>query len=110
MVRVAKWICSATTLQSGLTYATVRSAMETMERLGLVNEIRDSPSRTFHYARYLDILERGTEPLYPTRANPRLLGAVRAKCERISAFSGARSSGSCSARANAASRAAMRIS
>ena len=49
--------------RSGLTYATVRSALETMERLGLVREIPDRPVRTFHYARYLDILERGTEPL-----------------------------------------------
>lgn len=51
------------TKRSGLTYATVRSALETMERLGLVHEVPDRPSRTFHYARYLAILERGTEPL-----------------------------------------------
>ena len=49
--------------QSGLTYPTVRSAMETMVRLGVVREVEDRPARTFHYARYLDILERGTEPL-----------------------------------------------
>ncbi|MDX1419613.1 MAG: Fic family protein [Rubricoccaceae bacterium] len=51
------------TKRSSLTYATVRSALETMEQLGLVREIPDRQVRTFHYARYLDILERGTEPL-----------------------------------------------
>ena len=51
------------TKRSALTYATVRSALETMERLGLAREVPDRPARTFHYARYLDILERGTEPL-----------------------------------------------
>jgi Fic family protein len=51
------------TRQSGLTYATVRSALETLERIDLVREVPDRPARTFHYARYLDILERGTEPL-----------------------------------------------
>jgi Fic family protein len=51
------------TKRSALTYATVRSALETMERLGLVREVPGRPARTFHYARYLDILERGTEPL-----------------------------------------------
>ncbi len=48
---------------SGLTYATARSALEAMKHLGLVREIQDRPARTFHYGRYLEILERGTEPL-----------------------------------------------
>ena len=49
--------------RTGLTYATVRSAMERMVGLGVVRELEDRPTRTFHYSRYLDILERGTEPL-----------------------------------------------
>lgn len=51
------------TKRSGPNYATARSALETMERLGLVRELPDRPAPTFHYARYLEILERGTEPL-----------------------------------------------
>ena len=49
--------------RTGLTYATVRSAMERMVGLGVVRELEGRPTRTFHYACYLDILERGTEPL-----------------------------------------------
>ncbi|MEM6782267.1 MAG: Fic family protein [Bacteroidota bacterium] len=48
--------------QSGLNYATVRSALEALSQFGLVREVPDRPARTFHYARYLAILERGTEP------------------------------------------------
>lgn len=49
------------TRRSGLTYATVPSALESLEQLGLVREIPDRPARTFQ--RYLAILEQGTEPL-----------------------------------------------
>ena len=48
---------------SGLTYPTVKSAMERMVDLGIVREVEERSPRAFHYARYLDILERGTEPL-----------------------------------------------
>ena len=49
--------------RSSLTYPTVRSAMETMAGLGIVREVQGRSPRAFHYARYLDILEQGTEPL-----------------------------------------------
>lgn len=50
-------------VRTGLTYATVRSALDMLQNLEIVREVPDRPKRTFLYTRYLDILDEGTEPL-----------------------------------------------
>jgi Fic family protein len=50
--------------RTGASYPTVARAVEALERLGIVREITGRKrERVFAYARYLDILNEGTEPL-----------------------------------------------
>jgi hypothetical protein len=52
------------TAQLNLSAPTVRSAVETLETLGIVREITGKQrDRIYIYDRYLGILDKGTEPL-----------------------------------------------
>lgn len=56
---------SAAATQSGLSFPTVKKAMEQMKALGIVRELNETRrrGRIFVYERYLQILQEGTEPL-----------------------------------------------
>jgi Fic family protein len=55
---------NALTERTGASYPTVARAVEALEKLGIVREITGRKrERVFAYARYLDILNEGTEPL-----------------------------------------------
>jgi Fic family protein len=55
---------NALTDSTGVSYPTVSRAVEALEDLGIVREITGRRrERVFAYARYLDILNEGTEPL-----------------------------------------------
>lgn len=70
-LRVHDWFKQAPFLTSGqlvertgLTAPTVNAALADLERLGIIEEITGRKrGRVYRYARYLDILSEGTEPL-----------------------------------------------
>jgi hypothetical protein len=50
--------------RTGLTAPTVNAALTDLERLGIFGEITGrKQGRVYHYARYVDILSEGTEPV-----------------------------------------------